>query len=368
MQKCWMMVGCVGLSMTVAATALAQQRGIETRWLAQLDAADRTPLQRLVSHAPPLFADELTWHNIETQLSWQELQDKIVVIQSFTTANDAGREAVTGALGAVNDFSDIDVQLILLHTPEGAEEAAKKIEDAGIKAAVIVDPRGEFCDSLGVYRTPVNLIVDRHGAVRYAGLTFDGVKSAINVLIDEIYDSARCPEQRNPGENANFPTFTQSVGNARDRRGQPAPALHVEQWINEEPDTNGKLTVLAFWATWCGPCIASIPRLNQVAENFADDVTVIGVSSEEGNRIAPGLARRNLSIDTFKYSVGYDSSGRMANTLSVRGIPHSIVMCSDWIVRWQGHPGQLRDDVIRQLIEANKSERQHVAGRWMASR
>ena len=70
-------------------------------------------------------------------------------------------------------------------------------------------------------------------------------------------------------------------------QGQPAPKLALKGWINAEPMTlkklKGKIVVLDFWATWCGPCLASIPHTNELMEKYADKgVVIIGVCAKRG--------------------------------------------------------------------------------------
>ena len=81
-----------------------------------------------------------------------------------------------------------------------------------------------------------------------------------------------------------------------DLRGKEAPPLHVEKWVNgKAPDTKGKVVLIDFWATWCPPCRESIPELNEFKKKFADDLVVIGITSEPPKKIKSFM--KKLPID-----------------------------------------------------------------------
>src|SRR5688500_14906487 len=63
--------------------------------------------------------------------------------------------------------------------------------------------------------------------------------------------------------------------------GSPAPSLKVAKWVKGRPVEKfepGKVYVVEFWATWCGPCKTSIPHLTELAKKYKDKATFTGVS------------------------------------------------------------------------------------------
>jgi len=64
-----------------------------------------------------------------------------------------------------------------------------------------------------------------------------------------------------------------------------APELIVGKWLSKKPDFKGKFLFVDFWATWCAPCIASIPKLNEYHKKFGDRMVVVGLSDETENKI-----------------------------------------------------------------------------------
>jgi thiol-disulfide isomerase/thioredoxin len=119
--------------------------------------------------------------------------------------------------------------------------------------------------------------------------------------------------------------------------GQMAPEISAESWINLKTPTTlaklrGKVVVLEFWATWCGPCVEGIPHLNELQRKYAGkDVQLLSLV-EEGHATMDKLLKRK----TVEYPIGLESGALQA--YGVHSIPHAFVVDKTGKIAWHGHP------------------------------
>ena len=155
--------------------------------------------------------------------------------------------------------------------------------------------------------------------------------------------------------------------------GDPAPKLETGKWVQGEPVKEfqkGKAYLVEFWATWCPPCRKSIPHLNEVYNKYKDKgLVVIGLDCWERNDslVAPFVKQMG---DKMTYRVALDDKannkqGQMARTwmeaAGRNGIPSAFLVDTKGVIAWIGHPMQLNEQVIEEVLAGTFDPRKAAA-------
>jgi thiol-disulfide isomerase/thioredoxin len=140
--------------------------------------------------------------------------------------------------------------------------------------------------------------------------------------------------------------------------GADAPPLQIEKWLKGDAVAAfapGKVYVVEFWATWCGPCIASMPHLTELQAEWKDKgVTIIGVTSEDpNNSLDKAAAMVETKAEGMGYTVAWDQ-GRKTNEAYMKasgqnGIPCSFLVDAKGKLAYIGHPMML-DIPLREVV------------------
>lgn len=159
---------------------------------------------------------------------------------------------------------------------------------------------------------------------------------------------------------ATAPAAAQPAKVATLKVGDKAPDLAVSTWVKGEPITGfekGKVYVVEFWATWCPPCIASMPHLSSLQKQYKDKgVTIVGMTTgttSPKNTLEGVQAMTKDKGDTMGYTVAFDD-GKKTNEAYMKaaqqpGIPTSFVVDKDSKIAWIGHPMHL-DGVLEHVV------------------
>lgn len=93
---------------------------------------------------------------------------------------------------------------------------------------------------------------------------------------------------------------------------------------------NGRVVLIDFWATWCGPCVGSLPHIDKIASDMKEKgVRVFAVNQAEDKELVQGFMKsKNLTVPVL-----LDSDSKVGQSYKANAIPETVVIGKDGIVR-----------------------------------
>jgi thiol-disulfide isomerase/thioredoxin len=133
--------------------------------------------------------------------------------------------------------------------------------------------------------------------------------------------------------------------------GDRSPAMEPIEWLQGNPVAKfepGRVYVVEFWATWCPPCITTIPHLTAVQKKYTNTVTVVSVNAD-------GLLGFEGKVDTvhdFMKKHGKETMTKAWITASGSlGAPVAFIIDQRGKLAWVGYPDLVQSYSFDQALE-----------------
>jgi peroxiredoxin len=220
-------------------------------------------------------------------------------------------------------------------------DAGHDVTNNQVEVTIVVDNLSDT----GLLRMNIDLVADDHlsglnpmlGKVkipvkRVSAISFglDGAKNQDQVVLPWEFKAAKTPTTWEQGDEGSDALANSGVSSRL--IGLHAPPFRLDDLAGDPirvDQFRGKVVVLDFWASWCAPCIESLPEVYRLVRSFGDDrCQWLGINLQESHEQAAEIANR-LKIEN---KILLDSEGKVASLYEATAIPLIVVIGKNGIV------------------------------------
>ncbi len=132
---------------------------------------------------------------------------------------------------------------------------------------------------------------------------------------------------------------------------QETKKLYYNEAVNElhKDDLQKPLVFVDFWATWCAPCISSMPHTLNLQKLFKDQVNFVYISNEPSYKIKNFLTRKKIHFHAL-----VDNSRKTEEEFNVQSIPNSFLLNPEGKIIWHGKPTEMSIKLLQSFVDFYK--------------
>ena len=252
--------------------------------------------------------------------SLKAYRGQTVVIGFVGTKCPIANAYITRMNGIAADYKAKNV--VFLGINANLNEPLKLVKEHATKAkyvfSILKDDSNTVADAYGAMVTPEMYVIDGKGILRYHGRVDNASderrveRHDLRVALDEMLAG-------NPISKPDLKAFGCVIKRANEKavamQAKPAPApapvaaspialLKPADFKKLKDDSQGKVLLINFWATWCAPCVAEFPEFVAIDKNYrAKGVRMVSISTDEKSDIEsavlPFLKKQQAEFESF---------------------------------------------------------------------
>jgi len=155
-------------------------------------------------------------------------------------------------------------------------------------------------------------------------------------------------------EQAPTASPTQALVATGSRIGERAPDFSLRSLGGEIVSLaqfRGRVVILDFWASWCGPCRTTMPTLHALWQDVASrGVVLVGISLDRSEASAAAYLAANNYEDMVALWESLAAAQSVASLYGVRAIPRTLVIDRNGMVRFNGHSATLSRAALEPIL------------------
>ncbi len=260
------------------------------------------------------------------------------------------------------DFGEAGVNVVGLSFDNSREEFDAAVEAHGLEFTQVVDVERAQMYDWGPLMLPSSLVIGPDGTVLWVGHPSQITAPFYGALKEHRPDLYN--QEKHEAAVAAYEAEQARIAAEREAARQKQEALEAKAWkVGDKPtfavtlmdgrdvtaeDFRGQVLVLDFWATWCGPCMASMPHMKELYAKYHDQgLEVLGVSYDREEAAMVKTVEEN----PLPWLHTYDGERVMGNAFAVNAIPSTWILSIEGEILWKGHPMQIEEPLAEAMSQ-----------------
>ena len=333
--------------------------------------ASSTPMARLSEWIGKPALDFQVTDLTGESLSLEKYRGQVVLLDFWATWCPPCVAEIPNVKETYEKYKDQKFQIIGISLDRSKPPLDAFIHEKELAWIHYWDNTGKIANLYKVQAIPSTFLIDGEGVIRKTNLRGRMLETAVAELVKENLTGSNDPSTKTPEADSQSrsipatkilkqgppPQKAESQpprrANPSDRIGEPAPDFQVTDLKGEEfslEEYRGQVVLLDFWATWCGPCIAEMPKIKKTYEQYKDQkFQIIGISLDS--------SKEPLEAYIEKEGLGWvhywDESREIRTLYGVWGIPSAFLIDGDGVIRKASLGGFDVETAVAELVKEN---------------